>query len=301
MWLKKDISSQDGKTAIVTGANTGIGYESALALYEAGANIIIASRDAEKAHQAIEKIQLARGKGQLDYINLDLSSLKAVKQFSKIFLSRYGRLDLLINNAGIMIPPEGKTDEGFELQFGVNFLGHFALTGYLYPLLKKTSGARVVTVSSGAHHYVKSVDLDNLKIEKSYDANREYAISKFAQMQFVIELQRRLEVKGNGIISVGAHPGVSDTGLSKYMSRESYDHALKQFGKLMPASQGALPSLYAATSPVVTGGGYYGPDGPNELQGYPAPAKINEAAKDQDTAAKLWNYAEKATGIQFPY
>jgi len=300
MWLKKYISAQDGKTAIITGANTGIGYETALALYEAGANVIIASRDAEKAYQAIEKIKEAPGKGQLDYINLDLSSLKAVKQFADIVLSKYGRLDLLINNAGIMVPPEGKTNEGFELQFGVNFLGHFALTGYLYPLLKKTPGARIVTVSSGAQHYVQNVDIDNLRIEKSYDANREYAISKFAQMQFIIELQRRLEATGDQLISIGAHPGVSDTGLSKYMSREAYDHALKQFGELMPASQGALSSLYAATSPEVTGGGYYGPDGPNELQGYPAPAKINESAKDPVAAAKLWRYAEQATGVRFP-
>jgi len=301
MWLKKDIISQDGKTAIVTGANAGIGYETALALYQAGAKVIIASRDAGKAHLAIEKMKVTGGKGELDYIKLDLNSLKAVKEFSENFLSRYDRLDLLINNAGIMVPPEGKTEDGFELQFGVNFLGHFALTGYLYPLLKKTPGARVVSVSSGAQHYVHDIDLGNVRIEKSYDANREYASSKFAQMQFIIELQRRFEQLGDHVISVGAHPGVSETGLSKHMSREAYNNAIKQFGELMPASQGALSSLFAATSPEITGGAYYGPDGPNELQGYPAPAKVNEAAKNQVTAAYLWEYAEQATGIQFPF
>lgn len=293
MWTKENIPDQSGKTAIITGANSGIGYETTLALYQAGAHVIIASRDTVKASEALRKLKITGGKGTLETGVLNLASLASVKEFAGSVKEKHNQLDILVNNAGVMIPPASKTEEGFELQFGVNFLGHFALTAHLYPLLKQVSGARVVTLSSGAHKLAQEIDFDNLRLEKSYDANREYAISKLADLQFMLQLQRQIELAGDRIISVAAHPGVTETGLSRYMPEQDYKAALAHFKKLMPAWQGALPALYAATSPDIIGGGYYGPDGENELHGYPAPAEISEAAKNKEAGEKLWNFAEK--------
>ncbi|MEO3403266.1 oxidoreductase [Mucilaginibacter sp. CAU 1740] len=298
MWTKENIPDQSGKISIVTGANTGIGFETALALSQAGATVIIAGRDSGRVNEAVYKINNLGGKisGEI----LDLVSIDAVKRFSEEIKNKYDRLDLLINNAGVMIPPAGTTADGYELQFGINFLGHFALTGHLYPLLNITPGARVVTVSSGAHRFVDGVDLENVRLQKGYDAYREYAVSKLANLQFVIELQKRLSQMGSDLLSVGAHPGVTETELSRHMPQADYKAAVERFSHLMPAWQGALPSLYAAVSPDVKGGGYYGPDGEGELHGYPAPAKITEAVADEKLGKELWNFAENATGLRYP-
>jgi len=301
MWTTKDMSAQTGKIAIVTGANTGIGYEIALALYRAGAHVIMACRDLAKAEEATQRMKQEGGAGTLEGALIDLSRLDSVRSFAHLLLERYENLDLLINNAGIMVPPAGKTVDGFELQFGINFLGHFALTGHLLPLLSKTNGARVVTLSSGAHHLVNGIDYENLRLEKPYDAQREYAVSKLANILFSIELQRRIEQTGMSLISNAAHPGVTDSNLSRYMPADVYETAVKQFNGLMPTWQGALPALYAATSPAAQGGLYYGPDGEDGLHGYPAEAQVSSAAADEAEAAKLWRYAETATGVSYSF
>lgn len=300
MWTSKDIPGQSGKIALVTGANSGIGYETALALFQAGAHVIIASRDQCKAAEALKRIEVIGGKGTLETGLLDLESLSSVKAFARSIKDKHGQLDLLINNAGVMTPPASKTADGFELQFGVNFLGHFALTAHLYPLLKQAPAARVVTLSSGAHKLVQQVDFENLRSEKSYDANREYAISKLAVLQFAIELQRRLTQAGDDIISAASHPGVTQTDLSRHMSEKDYNAAMEHFKELMPAWQGALPTLFAATSYGLIGGSYYGPDGENELHGYPAVAQISEAAQSKQDASRLWDFAETVIGTKFP-
>lgn len=299
MWTSNDIVDQTGRIVIVTGANSGIGYETALALFKAGAHVVLATRNAAKSSDALNLIQASGGKGTLETGLLDLASLSGVEAFTDLIKQKYERLDLLINNAGVMTPPESKTADGFELQFGVNFLGHFALTAQLYPLLKKSPNARVVTLSSGAHKLVQQIDFENLRSEKSYDANREYAISKLAGLEFTLELQRRILKAGDSIISTAAHPGVTQTDLSRHMSEQDYNAALAQFKELMPAWQGALPTLFAATSPTVTGGSYYGPDGENELYGYPALAQISNAARNVADATKLWNFAETVIRSKF--
>jgi NAD(P)-dependent dehydrogenase (short-subunit alcohol dehydrogenase family) len=268
MWTKKKISDLSGKTAIVTGANTGIGYEIALALHEAGAYVVLACRDAEKAQQAIEKILKINGKGKLAIGVLNLSSLEAIKDFAENFKKEHQTLDILINNAGVMMPPPSKTDDGFELQFGVNFLGHFALTAHLFPLLIQSTDARIVTLSSGAAILADTIDFDNLSLEKSYDAMREYATSKLANVLFTNELARRLEATQSPILSVAAHPGVVYTDLQRHVPADILKTAFAQYPEVMEPWQGALPALYAATHRDVKSGDFYGPDGDRELVGY---------------------------------
>ncbi len=291
---------QTGKTVLVTGANSGIGFETALAFYETGAHVVVASRDAAKVEEAIKKMKAVGGSGTLEGEILDLASLNAVNVFADAFTGKHHHLHILVNNAGVMTPPASRTEDGFERQFGVNFLGHFALTGYLYPLLKQTPGARVVTLSSGAHKLVDAIDFENLRFEKSYDANRAYAVSKLADLQFALELQRWFEKTGDPVLSTAAHPGVTQTDLSRHMSEDTLKAALAHFKHLMPAWQGALPTLFAATSPTVKGGDYYGPDGENELVGYPAPAQLSAAARNEAAAKTLWAYAQRVTGLSYP-
>lgn len=299
MWTKNDIPDQTGKTAIVTGANTGVGFETALALYEAGAHVVLACRNLDNAQLALTKIEEQKGKGTLETALIDLSSLDSVKQFAKTFIEKHQQLNLLINNAGVMIPPASKTAEGYELQFGVNFLGHFALTGYLYPLLNDTPGSRIVTLSSLA--YLRGViDFDNLKSEKDYDPMREYCQSKLADLIFSIELQRRITANNDQPVSIAAQPGANKTELSRHMSDEAFNAAVERIGELMEPRQGALPSLYAAVSAEVMGGELYGPDQDGGYRGYPALATITPNALDETVAQKLWSLAEQATGVHYP-
>lgn len=290
---------QSGKTVMITGANAGIGFETALAFYEKGAYVVLACRSKENAVAAAERIQQHEGAGQLKIGILDLSSLAAVKQYAKDFLRQHSRLDVLINNAGVMVPPASKTADGFELQFGVNFIGHFALTGYLYPLLNATPGSRVVNVSSMA--YVRgAIDFENLYAEKSYEPMREYAQSKLANILFTLELQRRINATSGQVISVAAQPGANKTELSRYMSTADYDAAVARVGELMAPSQGALPSLMAATSPGAAGGDFYSPDQDGGYRGYPAKFEILPQGLDQKVAGRLWDFAEEVTGIKYP-
>lgn len=294
MWTEKNIPDQSGRTAIVTGANTGLGFEISRALYQKGAHVILACRNLESATKAMAKIKECPGRGSLEIAHLDLSSLDAVRKFAESIIGSYQVIDLLINNGGVMVPPASKTADGFELQFGVNFLGHFALIQHLYPLMKNTLGSRVVSIGSGAYKMATLIDFDNLRSEKSYDPYREYAISKLADLQFMLELQRRFKADGAVTLSLAAHPGVTQTTLSRHMSAVDYQNALAQFKELMPAWQGALPALFAATDPNIIGGQYFGPDGKDELTGFPAIAELNSYAIDEIEAAKLWTFAETA-------
>lgn len=299
-WTTADMPNQHGKTVLVTGANSGLGYEIALAMYLKGAHVIMASRDAGKAAEAMDTLKKEGGAGSLELGIIDLSNLNSIKEFSQEVCIKHNHIDILINNAGVMTPPPTLSRDGFEQQFAVNFLGHFALTGYLYPLLEQATQARVVTLSSGAHKLAHGIDYTNLKLEGNYDANTAYNNSKLANLLFMTELHRRSQLAGNTIISTAAHPGVSETGLARFMDKAEYNLALEKFGRLMPAWQGALPALYAATHPTVKGLDYYGPDGEYELKGYPAPAELSTAAQDAEAAAKLWDFASGVTGIKYP-
>jgi len=299
MWTKENIPDQSGKTVIVTGANAGIGYETALALYEKGAKIILACRDLQKANVAVNAIQKIASKGSVEVLHLDLSDFNSVKDAAETFKSNHTQLDLLINNAGVMVPPPSKTAQGFELQFGTNVLGHYAFTGHLYPLLKATPQSRIVTVSSLVYR-LGSIDYSNLKLEKDYDPNREYAQSKLANLFFTNELQRRIEKAGDNILSVAAHPGATHTDLARNISADEFDNMVKIYGPLMPPWQGALPSLHAAVNPDIMGADFIGPDQDGGLRGYPARVELLPLALDEAEAKKLWKYAEKATGVVYP-
>src|SRR5690606_4695510 len=221
MWTKENIPDLTGKTALVTGGNTGIGYETVIALYEKGANVTLAARDEKKAKAAVEKIKSEiRSTGILEIGIVNLASLAQTKTFADEFKSKHTQLDILINNAGVMIPPASKTDDGFELQFGVNFLGHFALTGHLFPLLKNSPDERVVTLSSGAATLTDGIDFENLKLEKPYNEWQSYAVSKLADILFTYELDRKIKAVGLNILSVAAHPGVTRTDLQRHIPGE---------------------------------------------------------------------------------
>ncbi|GAB4020253.1 oxidoreductase [Spirosoma koreense] len=304
MWTTNDMPDQQGKTMIVTGGNTGIGYETALALAKAGANVTLACRDQQKADQAAQAIRQELETGGVQMANvetaqLDLASLKSVKHFTELFQQRHATLDVLINNAGVMYCPKLKTEEGFELQFGINFMGHFALTGSLYPLLKTTPGSRVVTVSSMAYLHGQ-INFDNLHAEQSYDAYREYSQSKLADILLSLELDRRVKQVGDSVKSIAVQPGANSTELSRYMSQDAFDSAVQRIGALMAPWQGALPSLYAATMPDVVGGDFYSPHEDGGYRGYPVKFSYTENALDEGTAARLWDLAEAATAIHFP-
>lgn len=303
MWTKENIPDLTGKTAIVTGANTGIGYETAKALYEAGANVTIAARDAKKSSSAVEQIQAGTtAKGSLETGVLNLASLADIKTFADVFKSKHQQLDILINNAGVMIPPASKTEDGFELQFGVNFIGHFTLTGHLFPLLKNSPNARVITLSSGAATLIGGIDFNNLKLEKPYDQWREYSVSKLADILFTYELDRKLKEAGLNIISAAAHPGVTRTRLQRHIPAEDLEGMFAAYDTVMEPWQGALPTLFAATDASVKGGDFFGPDGEKEFAGYPALSKHSTPAmNDHALARKLWEYAENITQVKYKF
>lgn len=284
-----------GKTVIVTGSNTGIGYETALGLYKRGAKVYIACRNQEKALNAIERMKADGGTGELVYKHLDLASLRSVKAFADNVIQAESSLDILINNAGIMIPPQSKTEDGFEIQFGVNFVGHFALTGHLFSLLEATKGSRVVTLSSNAHRGAV-IDFNNFRLEKEYQNWREYGQSKLADIIFALEFEKRLRNNGNQIISLASHPGFSETDLQKYMDKDMLASL-----ELMTAKEGAQPTLAACLREDAKGGQYWGPEGHNEQKGKPALAKIDVAALDEILNAMLWDWAKETTKVNFPF
>lgn len=293
-WTSENLKNQKSKTVLITGANSGIGYFAALALVKAGANVLIAGRNSGKLDKAASDIRRVATEGRVETIIVDLASLESIRKFADAFLERHASLDVLINNAGIMMPPESFTEDGFESQFGVNFLGPFALTGFLYNTLARTPGSRVVTLSSIAHRGAH-IDFDNLKLEKPYDPRREYYQSKLANIIFALELGRRAETKDDDILSVACHPGFTKTNLQRHV-----DPAILEKMVFMEAWQGSLPTIVAATGEDVKQGDYYGPDGPEEMGGFPALGVIDNAALNIDVAAKLWELGQEATGVVFP-
>jgi NAD(P)-dependent dehydrogenase (short-subunit alcohol dehydrogenase family) len=295
-WSFQDIPDQTGRTAIVTGANTGIGLETARMLALKGADVIVACRNPEKGQGAVARIRTENPAGRATAAILDLADLESIAAFAKSFASNHGRLDLLINNAGVMVPPASRTKQGFELQFGTNHLGHFALTGHLLPLVLQTRGARVVVVSSTAHKMGR-IDLDDLNFERRpYRAWSAYSQSKLANLLFALELQRRLAAAGSDRRVTAAHPGWTATDLQRTAGAARF---LNPLFAMKPAD-GALPTLRAATDPSANGGSYWGPARFFELNGPPVSARISKKAQDETLAAQLWTASEKLTGVSFP-
>lgn len=294
-WTEADVPDQTGRVAVVTGANSGLGYETARVLAQHGAVVVMACRNAQKAEAAANKIRALNPTGEVVVMALDLSDLKSVQDFAEAFRASHDRLDLLVNNAGIMVPPLGRTAQGFETQFGVNHLAHFALTAQLLGLLESTPGARVVNVSSAAHRFGR-IDFEDLNWHaRRYAAMPAYGQSKLANLLFTYELQRRLTGSGQGVLAVVAHPGWASTGL------QGQDGGSQLANRLFaqPQAMGALPTLYAATAPDVVGGGYYGPSGLLELGGTPERVLSNARSHDEQDARRLWDVSEELTGVKF--
>jgi len=302
-WTTADIPSQYGKTAVITGATGGLGYETALALASAGATVVLTGRSDAKGRTALEWIRAEFPKARISYETLDLASLASVADFAARFAAAYPSLDLLINNAGVMALPKRQfTADGFEMQLGTNYLGHYALTANLLPLLRRAHRPRVVNLSSLAHRS-GAINFDDLQSARSYTPRKAYSQSKLAMLMFALELQRRSDAAGWGLMSNAAHPGYARTDL--IANGPGASGLLWQLNKsLRPlmshsAAAGALPTLLAATSAQAKAGGYYGPNGFYELKGPPAPAKIMPHAKDAVVAARLWDISAALTGVSF--
>ena len=294
-----DAPSQKGKIAIVTGANIGLGFETTLGLAKKGAKVVMACRNLQKAEQAKQEILQKVPDADLIIMELDLNSLQSVRDFAKAFAEKFNQLDLLIENAGIMIPPFSKTKDGFESQMGVNYFSHFLLTNLLFPILNKTKNARIVTLSSKAHERGR-IDFENLNAEKSYSKMGAYSQSKLACLMFAYELQRRLEKAGSNVIAVSAHPGVSNTNLGQYIPKLLYNLFLPvTLLFLHSPEKAALPSLMAAMDENVKGGEYFGPTGFNGMKGEPGKVKSLPHSYDKEVAKKLWEISEKLTHSKF--
>ncbi len=303
-----DVPQQQGRRALITGANSGIGFEAALELARHGAEVILPARTLDKANDAIARIRRDVPNAKLTPAILDLASLASVRAFAAFIVTNFPgqSLDLLINNAGVMgIPNRELTVDGYERQFATNYLGPFALTALLFPHLKPQPGTRIVVVASAIANQGK-IAFDNLQAERNYNPMfGAYAQSKLADLIFQQELQRRLTAAGSPILSTGAHPGYAITNLQSSGPQGQEQLLFRIMAAILKplasqdAHNGALPTLYAATSPSVTPGGYYGPSGFQELKGYPVPAKICPAAKDLALAKRLWTETEKLTGVTF--
>ncbi|KUI29880.1 short-chain dehydrogenase [Mycobacterium sp. IS-1742] len=299
-WTASDVPDQEGRVAVITGANTGIGYEAAAVLAGRGAHVVLAVRNTEKGRAAAERIRAGLPHADVTVRELDLTSLDSIRAASDQLRADYSRIDLLINNAGVMMTEKGTTKDGFELQLGTNHLGHFALTGQLLDNLLPVEGSRVVTVSSGAHRFGR-VDFDDLQSERSYNRITAYGQSKLANLLFTYELNRRLSAKGAPTIAVAAHPGGSDTELTRNLWPVVRKPVQLVWGLLaQSAEMGALPTLRAATDPDVRGGQYFGPDGIGEQRGYPKLVQSNARSYDEVAQRRLWSVSEELTGVTFP-
>ena len=301
-WTSDNIPDLTGKIIIITGANSGIGFETAKEIARKGAQTILACRSEEKGIEAIQRIQTEVPDAHIKPMTLDLSSLKSVHAFAETFKASYDRLNVLINNAGIMWVPYGKTEDGFENHFGTNHLGHFTLTGLLIGPLLNTTASRVINVSSMAH---KSGDIDFTELMcengKTYKKEFAYSQSKLANLLFTFELQRKLGTLNSTSIAIAAHPGGSDTNLGRYVADNWLFKVLRQLTKpiTQTAAMGALPSLRAATDLKVKGGEYYGPGGFIGMKGFPIRVDCSDKAKELERARRLWNVSEELTKISY--
>ncbi|UXA18592.1 SDR family NAD(P)-dependent oxidoreductase [Mycobacterium sp. SMC-4] len=295
-WSSADIPDQTGRTAVITGANTGLGFETAKALAAHGAHVVLAVRDTAKGEQAAARIT-----GDVTVQELDLTSLASIAAAADALKSRYERIELLINNAGVMTTPKSTTADGFELQFGTNHLGHFALTGLLLDRILDVPGSRIVTVSSNGHKMGGAIHWDDLQWERSYSRMGAYTQSKLANLMFTYELQRRLAPRGT-TIAVAAHPGTSTTDLARSLPRpiERAFLAIAPVVFAQTPDQGALPTLRAATDPGVLGGQYYGPKGIGQQRGAPVVVASSAQSHDVDQQRRLWEISEELTKVTFP-
>jgi NAD(P)-dependent dehydrogenase (short-subunit alcohol dehydrogenase family) len=302
VWTTADMPDLTGKVIIVTGANSGIGYEAAKEFARKGAQTILACRSMDKAEAALAEIRAEIPQAPAEIMQLDLASQASVHKFAGEFKAKYEQLDVLVNNAGIMWAPYGTTEDGFETHFGVNHLGHFALTGLLIDLLLATPGSRVVNVSSTGHR-TGNMDFDNLMFEggEGYQRQRVYGRSKLANLLFTYELQRRYEAIGADAMATAAHPGGSNTNLGYDVRDRWYAKAFIPLidRMIQGADMGALPTIRAAVDPLANGGDYYGPNGLFEQGGYPIVVQSNKASHNLEDAQKLWQVSEELTGVIF--
>jgi NAD(P)-dependent dehydrogenase (short-subunit alcohol dehydrogenase family) len=298
-WTTADIPDQAGRVAVITGANTGLGYETAAALADHGAHVVLAVRNLDKGKNAAARITAQSPGADVAVHELDLTSLESIRAAAEQLRSEHDRIDVLINNAGVMWTPRSTTKDGFELQFGTNHLGHFAFTGLLVDRLLPVAGSRVVTVSSIGHRIRADIHFDDLQWERRYNRVAAYGQAKLANLMFTYELQRRLAPHGT-TIAVAAHPGGSRTELTRNLPAF--------LRPLMPvieplfqgADMGALPTLRAATDPGVLGGQYYGPDGFAEQRGYPKVVASSQKSHDAEVQRRLWAVSEELTGVVYP-
>jgi NAD(P)-dependent dehydrogenase (short-subunit alcohol dehydrogenase family) len=300
-WTAADVPDQSGRVAIVTGANTGIGYQAAAVLADKGAHVVLAVRNLDKGKEAAARIGASSPNADVTLAELDLTSLDSIRTAADELRSAYPRIDLLVNNAGVMYTPKATTKDGFELQFGTNHLGHFALTGRLLDNLLPVEGSRVVTISSLGHRIIAAIHFDDLQSERGYNRIAAYGQSKLANLMFTYELQRRLAAKGAPTIAVAAHPGGSNTELTRNLPGVIRQPVEFVWGLLaQSAEMGALPTLRAATDPDVLGGQYYGPDGLGEQRGHPKLVSSSAQSHNEDLQRRLWSVSEELTSVPSP-
>lgn len=294
-WKIDNIPDQTGKTIIITGATSGLGKEASRVLAGKGAQVVLAIRNTDKAKRVAEEIRNEYLEADLEIMKLDLASLKSVKTFADEFTNKHDRLDILINNAGVMMCPYSKTKDGFEIQMGTNHLGHFALTGHVMPLLEKTEDSRVIATSSVGHR-MGDIDFSDINWEdRKYNTNRAYGDSKLANLYFTYELARKSDDNPDWPMPVAAHPGVTKTELDRHTAILRFLNSL--FAQTV--EKGTLPTLRAATDPNAEPGEYYGPDGFMEMRGYPVKVNSNDLSKDAEKARKLWEISEEMTGVSY--
>jgi NAD(P)-dependent dehydrogenase (short-subunit alcohol dehydrogenase family) len=299
MWSEVDIPDQTSRVAVVTGANSGLGLETARQLAARGATVVMAVRRLDRGAAAIDDIRATVPDARLELQQLDLASLDSIRAAAASLRAGYDRVDLLVNNAGVMYTDRELTADGFELQFGTNHLGHFALTGLLLDRLTGVAGSRVVTVSSLGHWAPFRLDLDDLRAEQHYNRFAAYSRSKLANLLFTYELQRRMVAAGVHTVALAAHPGGSDTELARHVPGHELVRArLQMFAQ--SAAMGALPTLRAATDPAASGGQYFGPDRLLETRGNPIVVRSSRRSQDPDLQARLWQLSEQSTGVTFP-
>lgn len=304
-WTEDDIGDQSDRVVVITGANSGIGWEAARALAQHGATVVLGCRSRSKADAALAEIEATEPSGTVEILDIDLGDLDSVATAAAEFADRHDRLDVLVNNAGLMATPNQRTAQGFEMQIGVNHFGHFALTGHLMPSLLAGADSRVVSISSQGHRPGK-IDFDDINSEQSYSPWPAYFQSKLANLLFIRELQRRLEEAGDDVIAVAAHPGLSSTNLGHEPSgtlSAMMNKARPVFDRLFSqsAQMGALPTLRAAVDPDVAGGDYFGPDGLGEQRGHPVKRDMSKRAKNDADARRLWELSEELTGVTYSF
>jgi NAD(P)-dependent dehydrogenase (short-subunit alcohol dehydrogenase family) len=303
-WTAADVPDQHDRIAIITGGTGGLGLETARVLASHGATVVLAGRDPAKLETASGQLASAQPDASVQTVEIDLASLESVRKGAAELTGRYPTIDLLINNAGVMMPPYGLTKDGYELQFGTNHLGHFALTGLLIRQLLAAPGSRVVTVSSNAHRAGR-IDFEDLNSARRYRRTAAYGQSKMANLMFTYELQRRLSAAGAQTIAVAAHPGTARTDLTRHLSGLSNAAMGPRFSSLnswfvQGVAMGALPVLRAATDPAAVGGTYYGPDGFGQLTGYPVVVTSTTRSHNRQAQRRLWVESEQLTGITYP-